>query len=110
MKNELIEELLELCDTNKDDVAELGKRIYEAGYDEGYDDGEKDAEETIQELEEQIECLEGDAVTDPKQLEFAIEQFKEMNIRGISPEQMLAELESELCRHMPVTGPTLFSK
>lgn len=111
MKNQLKEELIGLYNReNESAVSDLSDQLYQAGYDEGQEEAEADAEDEIEELEGRISELEDEAVSDPQLIEFAVEKFKEMNIRGISPEQMLAELESELCRHMPVTGPTLFSK
>ena len=80
--------------TLDDKVIEYGQERHQEGKEEGIELAEADFEEKL----------------DKSNLEFAIEKFKEMEVRGISNEQMISELESELCRHMPVNGPTLFDK
>lgn len=86
-------------------------------YDEGWEDGLREGESRTQKDEYQkgfdagVEQGEEDADPSEKQMiEYMLDKLEEAETRSLSRDQIIAELQSELCRHMPVIGPTLFDK
>lgn len=81
-------DLLEKLAMNiKESIQEYGENKFDAGKLEGYHEGLEQGEPKEREL-----------------LTFAIEKFKEAAERAVSFEQILLELESDLCKYMPVHG------
>jgi flagellar biosynthesis/type III secretory pathway protein FliH len=91
IKNEIEKYGEEQFDAGKEEalteVTEEYERGRTDGHEEGYQQGREDTEPKEREL-----------------LTFAIEKFKEAAERAVSFEQILLELESDLCKHMPAHG------
>lgn len=96
---------LEKCAFNvKQEIEDYGKQQYELGkedaesniderlekeYDQGFEDGQEEME---------------DDPSEKQMLEFAIGKMKDAIQRGITGKQLLIELESEYCTHIPTIG------
>jgi len=65
------------------DMESVVKENFSEGYSNGYEDGKEESEPSEKEM-----------------IEFAIEKFKEAGLRSVPFEQILLELESELCKHI----------
>lgn len=98
--------LLEKCVFNiTQEIEDYGKERY----DDGYKSAEIDLEEKfLEKYNEGYDACEEEwqdaEATEGELLKFAIDKIKDAQLRKLTSKQLLAELESDYCTHIPTLG------